>query len=121
MKRLRAREKFWWRGFEFNQSICNSREVHWEMRHGTKQTSLRVRVIYRNVSDVDDETPPEYTVLIHVHGLAEGEGSHTGGSGVDPNLELALAHAESDFRRKLAMALRLSNELRRGKQPDPED
>lgn len=111
-KRIRAHEKFPWRGFEFRQSLCTSQEVHWEMRHG----DIRVRVIYRDIGDPD--APPEFTALIHIHGLAEGEGSHTGGSGVDPNIWRALSAAETDFRQKLGQALRLSNELRRGKPPE---
>lgn len=114
MKRLAGHEKFSWRGFEFRQSICNSQEIHWEMRHG----QVRVRLIYRDIGD--PETPPEFTAIIHVHGLAEGQASHTGGAAVAASHEQALARAEKDFRDKLILGLRLSNLLRKGATPgDP--
>ncbi len=115
MTRIAAREKFRWRGFEFRQSICNAHEAHWEMLHG----KLRVRLVFRDIGD--PESPPEWTALILLHGLAEGQGSHTGGSGIAPSAELALALAEADFRSKISLALRLSNELRRGIKPPSEE
>ena len=83
------------------------------MTHG----KLQIRVIYRDIQD--PETPPEFTALIHMHGLASGEGKHTAGAGCGASLEQALAAAEKDFEEKLVSAVRLLTELRRGKQPDP--
>lgn len=111
-RRIAARERFWWRGWEFKQSLATSTEVHWEMRH----SKIRVRVTYRDIQD--PETPPEYTAVIHFQGLEEGQGHHQGGSGIGPQLDIALSNAEEDFIRKCAHAARLSAELRRGK---PED
>jgi hypothetical protein len=113
MTRIAAHEKFRWRGWEFRQSMATSKEVHWQMQHG----KIRIRVIYRDIRD--EETPPEYTALIHMHGLASGEGEHTAGGGCGASVEAALAAAERDFESKLVMAVKLLGELRRGKQPDP--
>jgi len=112
-QRIAAHEKFWWRGWEFRQSTATAKEVHWQMAHG----KIRVRVIYRDIQD--KETPPEWTALIHMHGLTSGEGQHTAGAGCGASVGLALAAAERDFQEKLVMAVRLFTELRRGKQPDP--
>lgn len=111
--RIAAHEKFRWRGWEFRQSMATSKEVHWAMRHG----KIQIRVIYRDIQD--PETPPEYTALIHMHGLASGEGKHTAGAGCGASVEGALEAAERDFESKLVTAVKLLGELRRGKQPDP--
>ena len=112
--RISARETFRWRGWEFRQSIANAREVHWRMAHG----KLQIRVVYRNIQD--PEVPPEWTALIHVHGLASGEGKHTAGAGCsEASVEEALYAAERDFEAKLVSAVRLLGELRRGKPLDP--
>lgn len=111
--RIRARERFQWRGWEFCQTLATATEAHWEMRHG----KIRVRVIYRDIQD--PECPPEFTAIIHFRGLEDGEGMHVGGDGVGASLDIALVNAERDFLRKTVHAARLSAELRRGKPPDP--
>lgn len=108
-KRIAAHEKFRWRGWEFRQSMATAKEVHWRMQHG----KIEVRVIYRDIQDA--YTPPEWTALIHMQGLASGEGRHTVGAGCGSTPEEALAAAELDFQTKLVMAVQLFTELRRGK------
>ena len=112
-QRIAAHEKFRWRGWVFRQSMATAKEVHWAMRHG----KIQIRVIYRDIQD--PESPPEYTALIHMHGLASGEGKHTAGAGCGASVEAALAAAERDFESKLVVAVKLLAELRQGKQPDP--
>lgn len=108
-QRIAAHEKFWWRGWEFRQSMATAKEVHWRMKHG----KIEIRVIYRDIQDA--YTPPEWTALIHMQGLASGEGRHTVGSGCGSTPGEALAAADLDFESKLVMAVRLFTALRRGK------
>lgn len=112
MPRIAAHEKFRWRGWEFRQSMATAKEVHWRMCHD----KIQIRVIYRDIQD--PETPPEWTALIHMHGLASGEGKSSAGSGCGSTVEEALAAAERDFEAKLVTAVQLFTELRRGKKPD---
>jgi|SRR5882724_2675106 len=115
MSRIAARERFLWRGWEFRQSLSTATEVHWQMQH----EQIRVRIIYRDIQD--PEVPPEWTALIHMHGLATGEGASTAGAGCSVSSpEAALAAAERDFKQKLVTAVQLFTELSRGKKALPE-
>lgn len=110
-RRIRAREKLFWRGWEFKLEMASATEASWRMQHG----KIQIRLIYRDIQDPD--APPEYTAIIRMQGLVEGEGSHPGGDGCDADHERALAHAEHDFLKKLVSAVRLYEEIRRGKPP----
>lgn len=113
--RIAARERFRWRGWEFQQSLATATEVHWRMMHD----QIQIRIVYRDIQD--PEAPPEWTALIHMHGLASGEGKHTAGAGCSlSSPEEALEAAERDFKRKLVTAMRLFTELTRGKKADSE-
>ncbi len=110
-RRIPAREKFWWRGWEFKLSLATATEAHWRLQHG----KILIRLIYRDIQDSD--APPEYTAIIRMQGLIEGEGSDPGGDGCASDPLRALQNAELDFRKKLVAAVRLSQEIRRGKPP----
>jgi hypothetical protein len=109
--RIAAHEKFLWRGWEFKLSRTDTKEAHWQASYDR----IQIRVIYREglpADEFDPEIPGEFTAIILMHGFPAGDG-------VGPSAELALAHAESDLRRKVKEALRFLSELKRGRLGEP--
>jgi hypothetical protein len=88
--------------------LATSTDAEWSMRHG----DIRIRLLFRDIND--PETPPEYTALWQMHGIAQA-------SGCGLSAEEALEHAEAGFLSLIVAAARLYGEIRRGKpEADPE-
>ncbi len=105
-KRISARERFYWNGWEFRLSHATSTEAHWMMTHG----SVRIRLLFRDIKD--PAAPPEWTARMQMHGVAES-------SGVAPTAEVALKTAMDDFQEKLVLGIRLYREIAAGKKLEP--
>lgn len=130
--RIRAHEKFLWRGLEFRLSRADSQEARWQFERG----QLRIQVIYHDSQSTYDcehcaitgrdpatkhacilcdgtgqvAMPPEFTALIRIHGGASA-------SGVAGSVELALDYALRDLKKTLRNSVRLLMELQRGRDP----